>query len=153
MINGTAAFGTTLTDIGQGSFTGSVTLDLAALFVLAFGGPIVFWLPASTEVLCAMAGGQRIHPILVGLVAAAGQSMLMALLYVFGERMANRIECLRKSVDRVSGSASKPLLRRGKHAVAISASAIGFPPTVPLFTLAPSLNMRLTPMMVRCSPL
>lgn len=143
-----ASFVASLTDIGSGSFSGSLPFDLTAIFVLAFSGPIVFWVPATTEVICAMAGAEHIHPVLVGAAAAAGQCVLFGLLFCFGERIANRVACLRTSVDSVAGKRST-LLQRGKYALSIGAGGIGFPPTVPLFTLAPSLNMSLTPMIVR----
>lgn len=149
MLNATA-YATRLAAAGAGSFTGNLALDLGAIFVLAFSGPIIFWVPATTEVICAMAGAAGINPALVGVASSAGQCTLFALLYFFGERIAQHMDCLRNGVDRISDS--RTLLRRGKYALSIGAGGVGFPPTVPLFTLAPSLRMRLLPMIVR-SPL
>lgn len=41
----------------------------------------------------------------------------------------------------------RKLVERGSFAMTCGAAAVGVPPTVPLFTLAPSFHMRLTPML------
>jgi membrane protein YqaA with SNARE-associated domain len=125
------------------TLTGSEFGDAGLLFTVAFSGPILFWLPASTELLCAVVGRRgSVPPLRAGFAGAAGQCALFALCYCFGERLAARWPWLRR---RISMSGDK-LARKGGYAMTTTAGVVGFPPTVPLFTLAPSLHMRLLPM-------
>ena len=105
-----------------------------------------FWIPGSTEVLCAAVGRRGLSPVAVGLAGAAGQSVLFVLLFLFGSRASSRWPALRRRVDSIAMQRRK-LVDRGSLAMTMSAAAIGVPPTVPLFTLAPSLHMRLPPML------
>ena len=106
-----------------------------------------FWIPASTELLAAAVGRRGFSPTLVGLLCAAGQCTLFACLYAFGERISARWPWLRRHVDAVALTRRK-LIDRGSFAMTFGAAAVGVPPTVPLFALAPSLHMRLLPMLV-----
>jgi membrane protein YqaA with SNARE-associated domain len=131
------------------TLTGNFFLDLATLFAVSFSGPILFWLPASTEILAAGMGrlNPAASPALVGLVCATGQCTLFALLFFFGERIASRWQWLRMRVDAV-GLQRRRFLSRGKLLITLGAAVGGFPPTVPLFTLGPSLQMKLLPMLL-----
>jgi membrane protein YqaA with SNARE-associated domain len=132
----------------SGSLTGNLVTDLAILFTVSFNGPILFWLPASTELLATAMGRMNpsVSPSLVGIACASGQCTLFALLFAFGGRIASKWPWLRKRVDAVAAH-RHALLNRGKLFLAVGAGVAGFPPTVPLFTLAPSLQMRLPPML------
>ena len=132
-----------------GTLTGTYEKDLITLYAVSFSGPLFFWLPASTELLAAAVGRQNpsASPSLVGFMCAAGQCTLFALLFVFGERIASRWQWLRRRVDAVAAHRRR-FLDRGKLAMTIGAAVGGVPPTVPLFTLAPSFQMRLTPMLL-----
>ena len=106
-----------------------------------------FWIPASTELLCAAVGRRGFSPTLAGLSCAAGQCTLFTLLFLFGQRISSRWRWLRRRVDSVALTQRK-LVERGSFAMTVGGAAIGVPPTVPLFTLAPSLHMRLVPMLM-----
>ena len=142
-VNGSAFFAHTVND----TLTGSVIGDWIGIYVVSFSGPILFWLPASTELLAAAVGKMGFSPTLVGLTCAAGQCSLFTLLYFFGERIASRWHWLRRRVDAVRLSSHRKLIDRGSLALTFGAAAFGLPPTVPFFTLAPSLHMRLSRML------
>ena len=132
------------------SYTDSLTpaaLDVLTLFGVSFGGPIFFWLPASTELFAGLSGRRGFSPSLVGATCAAGQCTLFALLFIFGQRITSRWSWLRRRVDAVARKQRK-FLDRGKLAMTVGAAVGGVPPTVPLFTLAPTFQMRLTPMLL-----
>jgi len=129
------------------TLTGNFVLDLSALYAASFCGPIFFWIPASTEILAAAFGRQGFEPALVGLVCAAGQCTTFTLIFLFGERAAARWQWLHKRVDAVAAHRRR-FLDRGKMAIIFGAAACGVPPTVPLFILAPSLQIRLVQMLV-----
>ena len=71
----------------------------ALLFTVAFSGPILFWLPASTEPLCYCWQAAALYAIARGLAGAAGQCALFALCYCFGERLAARWPWLRRRIS------------------------------------------------------
>jgi membrane protein YqaA with SNARE-associated domain len=111
-----------------------------------------FWIPAFTEILSATAGRAGFPPVIVGLLCASGQCTLFTLLFFFGERISSRWQWLRRRVDSVL-DARRKLFERSSFALVCGAALVGVPPTVPLFTLAPSLNMRLAPMLLLMFPL
>ena len=129
------------------TLTGNFVLDCTTLFAVSFGGPIFFWLPASTEVLAVAVGRQGFSPSIVGVMCAAGQCTLFALLFTFGQRITSRWSWLRRRVEAVAMHRRK-FLDRGKLAMTVGAAVGGVPPTVPLFTLAPTFQMRLAPMLL-----
>ena len=128
------------------TLTGNFALDCTTLFAVSFGGPIFFWLPASTEILAAAVGHRGFSPAIVGVVCAAGQCTLFSLLFLFGRRITSRWDFLKRRVNAVAAK-RRSFLNRGKFAMTLGAAVGGLPPTVPLFTLAPSLQMRLMPML------
>ena len=106
-----------------------------------------FWIPGSTEVLCAALGRRGSpSPIIVGNLAASGQCSLFIFLFLCGSRISSRWPALRRRVDVIAMHRRK-LVERGSLGLTVSAAAIGVPPTVPLFTMAPSFHMRLLPML------
>jgi membrane protein YqaA with SNARE-associated domain len=124
------------------TFTGSVTGDMGLLFGVSFSGPIMFWLPASTEVLAATIGRSGMSPLLVGVTCACGQCTMFALIFLFGDRIAARWSWLRRQTQ------NHGFARRGALVMTLGAATIGLPPTVPLFTIAASLHMRLSHMLL-----
>ncbi len=129
------------------TLTGNFVLDISTLYVVSFCGPIFFWLPASTEILAAAVGRQGFSPLVVGATCATGQCTLFALLYTFGQRLTAQWGWLKRRVDAVALNNRRKLLDRGKTAMTVGAGIAGVPPTVPLFTLAPSFQMKLVPML------
>ena len=131
--------------------TGNLWLDVGMLFMAGFCGPIFFWLPASTELLCSAFGLHGFSPVLAGLSCSSGQCSLFVLLFLFGERISAQCKCLRRRVDALHFK-HRRLFERSSFAMTLGAGAIGMPPTVPFFILAPSLNMRLAPMLAVVFP-
>lgn len=131
------------------TLTGSLAGDVGTLFASGFAGPIFFWVPASTEVVAAAVGRRGLSPPLVGASCAAGQCCLYTLIFYSGKRLAARWSWLRRQVDAVAARQGQ-LLKRGSIGVTVTAAMVGFPPTVPLFTLASSFRMRLPPMLAIC---
>ena len=130
------------------TLSGNFMLDVATLYAVAFCGPILFWLPGSTEILSAAYGRAGFSPLVVGATCASGQCTLFALLYTFGLRLTARWGWLKRSVDAVAYGKGRKYFERGKIAMAVGAGIAGLPPTVPLFTLGPSLQMKLPPMLI-----
>ena len=129
------------------TLTGNVYLDAGMLAAAGFIGPIFPMVPASTEMLCTAFGLKGFSPMLAGLSCAFGQCSLYVLLFLFGERFfATRCKFLRRRVDTLAFK-HRRLFERSSCAITAGAGAIGLPPTVPLFILAPSLNMHLVPML------
>ena len=126
------------------TLSGNFMLDVATLYAVAFCGPILFWLPGSTEILSAAFGRAGFSPLVVGATCASGQCTLFALLYIFGMRLTARWGWLKRSVDAVAYGKGRKYFERGKIAMAVGAGIAGLPPTVPLFTLGPSLQMKLS---------
>ena len=134
----------------EASLTGSAWLDFCSLVASGFGGPILFWIPASTELLAAAVGRQGSLPCsMIGIACALGQCTIMSILYFFGERISRSIACLRKGVAAMP----RRHLEKGKLAMTFGASLAGVPPTVPLFTLASSMCLRLRTMLMIFFPI
>lgn len=135
------------TDAIEASFSGSTTLDFCTLFASAVAGPVLFWIPASTELLAAAFGRRGYSPLLVGLIAATGQCVLFTMLFIFGNQLVSRWFWLRRKTEYAATRHTK-LMKRGSLTATLSATAIGVPPTIVLFTLAPSFRLSLPPMII-----
>jgi len=124
----------------------------AMCFGSAFVGPIFFWIPASTEIFAAAVGRQGLSAPLVGLMCATGQCALFTLVFHFGQQLASRWRWLGNTLARATASKHARLLQRGGLAATVGATLVGIPPTIPLFTLASSIGMRLPPMLLIAFP-
>ncbi len=115
-------------------------MSLLSTAAIAFIGT-VFWL-ASPEAATALAGAQHLWPVpLIGLVAAASQSVALLGLFFFGEALRRRSawfdwQCARAKTSTRLG---RPGYATG---AVVSAGLLGFPPVSVTATLLPGLAPR-----------
>ena len=84
--------------------------------------------------------------MLVGMTVASGQCSLFIILFHFGARGAQRWPALRRRVDNFALQRRK-LIEHSSSLMTLTAAIAGVPPTVPLFTIAPTFHMRLPRML------
>lgn len=123
------------------------TCALLVLYVAAFLGPVFFWIPCSTEIAAATAGRYGLVPPLVGFACAAGHTTVYALIYLLGDRISTRLRWARLPMERVALKHSHAL-QHGSLGATFSSTLVGVPPTLAVFSLAPSLKLRLPPMLL-----
>ena len=124
-------------------------MSLASVALVAFVGT-VFW-PASPEAATALAGAQhRWSPLLLGLVAAAGQSVALTGLFFFGDQLRRRWRWFDRKCARAR-ERSRLGTERTAAWVVVGAGLLGFPPVSVTATLLPGVApraRRLLPLML-----
>jgi len=124
-------------------------MSLLSLAAVGFIGT-VFWL-VSPEAATALAGAQRRwSPLMIGLVAAAGQSVALCGLFFFGDQLRRRWRWFDEKCERAR--AKSRLGREGTAASIVAAAAVlGFPPVSVTAALVPGVAprpLRLLPLML-----
>jgi hypothetical protein len=115
-------------------------LSLAGVAAIAFIGT-VFWV-ASPEAATALAGSQhRWSPLLIGLVAASGQSVALVGLYLFGAELRRRWRWFDRQCERARAR-SRLGTERYAIGVAVASGFLGFPPISVTAALIPGVAPR-----------
>jgi hypothetical protein len=115
-------------------------MSSAGLFGIAFVGTL-FWV-ASPEVAAAFYGSVRgWHPLVVGLVAAAGQLAALAVLFTSGAALRRRWRWFDRQCARVRDRYGERLEKNAALVLAVS-GLLGVPPVSVAATLAPGLGLR-----------
>jgi len=124
-------------------------MSLAGVAFVSFIGT-VFWL-ASPEAATALAGAaHRWPPVLIGLCAAAGQSLALVGLFFFGAELRRRWRWFDRKCERAR-LGSRLGTERYAAGVVVAASLLGFPPVSVTAALLPGVAprpRRLLPLML-----
>lgn len=87
------------------------------------------------------------HPVAVGVVGGAGQSVIYLLLYLAGGKLFVKWERLSKLVAKTRARYHTHLTRRFSW-MTVFAATIGLPPAVAIAALAPGFGISLLPVML-----
>ena len=117
-----------------------VLLSLASVAAIAFIGT-VFWV-ASPEAATALAGAQhRWPPLLIGLVAAGGQSVALVGLFFFGAQLRRRWRWFDRQCESARAR-SRLGTERYATGVVVASGFLGFPPISVTAALIPGVAPR-----------
>jgi hypothetical protein len=117
-----------------------VVTQALALAGTTFVGTM-FWVasPEAAAVLAATKLGWA--PLAVGLVAGAGQTVALVLLFAFGDQLRRRWAWFDRQCERVRARHGRRL-SRGAVPLAVTSGLLGLPPASVTATLAPGLGIR-----------
>jgi membrane protein YqaA with SNARE-associated domain len=118
----------------------TLTLTLLALFPVAFAGTVAWFLNAEATVLLAVTTA-GLHPVAVGLVAAAGQGLGHVVLWSGGGRLRRMWPWFDRQCARVQVRWG-PRLASGTVPLMAVSGVIGIPPASATALLAPGLGLR-----------
>jgi hypothetical protein len=124
-------------------------LPPSALFGITLVGTL-FWAASPEAATVLFASQNHWHPLVIGLLATAGQTVALAGLFAFGDQLRRRWRWFDRKCERVRTRVGD---RMARNAVVVAATSglLGFPPVSVTATLAPGLAPRpvqLLPVMV-----
>lgn len=116
-------------------------MEALALFAICAVGTVIF--PLNPE-LATIGFGTRgtMHPLLIGLIAATGQTLVYAVMFKIADRLIARWERLRLRVERVRERFRDHFESR-YLGIALFAAFIGFPPPLIVAALASGFHVPL----------
>ena len=121
-------------------------MSAATLFGIAVVGT-VFWLASPEAAVALFASSRRWNPLLIGVVAAGGQTVSLTFLFLFGEQLRRRWRWFDRQCDRVRTRLGDRMARSA-FVVGSASGLLGFPPVSVSATLAPGLAPRPLPVLL-----
>lgn len=116
-----------------------MVLELVSLLAFSFAGGIVWIFNVETAAVVLGARGSY-HPLVVGLVCAAGQSLAYTFLFFAGDWLFARWRWARRQVDRTEERWGARLTR-GFLAFTVPAALVGLPPMTGMAALGGGLRV------------